>query len=170
MTNDLLYSMISERRGMDEKTAEALQEVCSRYPYCQPARLLLAKNLAVCGKDPERQAIKEAFAYAGNRKSFSNYLNAPAKSRTKSQQDIIERFLKADPKITPIKEALTDDNIAQGSLREDDSLASETLADILAKQGKKERALSMYKKLSLMFPEKMPYFAKKMEEITKSTN
>jgi hypothetical protein len=170
MINDILYTLISGRRAMDAETAAALDEICREYPYCQPARLLLARNMVLLGKDADESIRKHAFAYAGNRKLFSDYLNTPLPSRRKTHEDIINRFLQKEPKISPIKDKLSDENIAQHCLQEDNSLVSETLADILAQQGKKERALQMYKKLSLMFPEKMTYFAKKIETISKSTN
>lgn len=170
MTNDILFSLISNRRFMDGETADLLEEICREHPWCQPAQLLFARNMALLGRDPDEKIRKHAFAYAGNRKLFADYLNAPPPTRHVNQQAIIDSFLKKDPRITPIREKLSDENIARHSLQEDENLVSETLADILAKQGKKERAVQMYEKLSLMFPEKMTYFAKKIESISKSIN
>lgn len=48
----------------------------------------------------------------------------------------------------------------------ENSIISESLAVILAKQGKKDKAVDMYKKLSLRNPEKNSYFADRIKELT----
>jgi pentatricopeptide repeat protein len=44
---------------------------------------------------------------------------------------------------------------------------SESLAEIYVKQGKLDKALEMYRKLSLRNPQKNAYFADKIKEILK---
>lgn len=56
--------------------------------------------------------------------------------------------------------------LAIKSLVQDDDLVSETLADLLAWQGNKTKAIEMYRKLILQFPEKSSYFATKIEKIS----
>ncbi len=56
--------------------------------------------------------------------------------------------------------------LAIKSLVQDDELVSETLADLLAWQGNKAKAIEMYRKLILRFPEKSGYFATKIEKIS----
>ncbi len=48
----------------------------------------------------------------------------------------------------------------------ENSIISESLALILAKQGKRDKAVEMYKKLSLRNPEKNSYFADRIKELT----
>ncbi len=55
--------------------------------------------------------------------------------------------------------------VAKLSLEEDDEVISETLANLLANQGYNEKAIDMYEKLSLLFPEKSTYFARKIEHL-----
>lgn len=57
--------------------------------------------------------------------------------------------------------------MAMNSITREDDLASESLADLYTKQGKYDLAINMYKKLSLLSPEKNTYFAAKIEEILK---
>lgn len=55
---------------------------------------------------------------------------------------------------------------AMESISLESSLISESLAEILARQGKKEKAIAMYKKLSLRNPEKSAYFADRISELS----
>lgn len=57
--------------------------------------------------------------------------------------------------------------MAVNSITKEDDLVSESLAEILVKQGKFEKAIDMYKKLSLRNPQKNAYFARKIEQINK---
>ena len=79
---------------------------------------------------------------------------------------IIDRFLKANPKIPPgVK-----NESSNYSLIEDFSsneLMTETLAKVLVKQKKYKKAISAYKILSLKYPEKNVFFAGKIQEIRK---
>ena len=57
--------------------------------------------------------------------------------------------------------------MAVNSIAKEDGLASESLADIYIKQGKYDKAVEMYRKLSLRNPQKSAYFARKIEEVLK---
>jgi hypothetical protein len=58
-------------------------------------------------------------------------------------------------------------NMAVTSITKEEDLASESLAEVLQKQGKLDKAIDMYKKLSLLNPQKKAYFAAKIEQINK---
>ena len=57
--------------------------------------------------------------------------------------------------------------MAVNSIAREEGLASESLADIYIKQGKFDKAIEMYRKLSLRNPQKNAYFARKIEEVLK---
>jgi len=57
--------------------------------------------------------------------------------------------------------------MAVNSISSEDGLVSETLADIYIKQGKYDKAVEVYRKLSLRNPQKNVYFARKIDEILK---
>lgn len=88
------------------------------------------------------------------------------------QQDLIERFMRAEPRITPAKSGEYDTvNIAKESLEEDFDLVTETMAILFARQGKIERARKVYKRLMELYPEKSVYFAAQLKNLnaTKKT-
>ena len=57
--------------------------------------------------------------------------------------------------------------MAVNSITSEDGLASESLAEIYTKQQKYDKAVEMYRKLSLRNPQKSAYFARKIEEVLK---
>jgi hypothetical protein len=87
----------------------------------------------------------------------------PLKDR---QQALIERFMKAEPKITPGKSGEYDTtNIARESLEEDFTLVTETMAQLFARQGKLDKARKVYRRLIELHPEKSVYFAAQLKNL-----
>jgi hypothetical protein len=107
--------------------------------------------------------------------SFTEWLNhfkhkaAVEKEETKEKKALKAAWQKeklaeaADEELDEIPEPLFKQ--AMDSISMESSLISEALAEILAKQGKKDKAISMYKKLSLRNPEKSHYFANLINEL-----
>ncbi len=65
------------------------------------------------------------------------------------------------------KEADRVRNFAAHSIEERD-IMTETMAEVLAKQGMYENAISLYQKLSLIYPPKSAYFASRIEQLKSS--
>lgn len=59
--------------------------------------------------------------------------------------------------------------MAVNSITREEDLISESLAEILIRQGKYDKAIDMYQKLSLRIPQKNAYFARKINEIIKES-
>lgn len=57
------------------------------------------------------------------------------------------------------------EDLSMPSVREDSTLISENLAVIMAKQGKMEKALDIYRKLIWKYPDKKAYFVSRIEEL-----
>ena len=89
------------------------------------------------------------------------------KSNRKSSRDIIENFIKEDPKISKPKKTdfFSPVNMARISVVEDSSFVTETLAKIYEKQGNYGKAINAYENLILKYPEKNVYFAGRIEAI-----
>ena len=107
--------------------------------------------------------------------SFSDWLNH-FKSKTEKEQieEQEKRALKTawqKEKLTAIIEEEQDEipemifKQAMDSISMENALISESLAEILAKQGKTDKAIEMYKKLSLRNPEKNSYFADRIKDL-----
>jgi hypothetical protein len=67
----------------------------------------------------------------------------------------------------PFLVALSAQELAERSVAENKDVISETLARLLAKQGYRDKAVDMYERLRLAFPEKSAYFAAEIEKLKK---
>ncbi|MBA6153276.1 tetratricopeptide repeat protein [Gelidibacter maritimus] len=79
--------------------------------------------------------------------------------------DIIDKFITANPKISPVKQKTSSINLAQTQLVKNDSLMTETLARIYLEQKNYEKAIQSYKILILKYPEKSSFFADQIKAV-----
>jgi hypothetical protein len=94
---------------------------------------------------------------------------SPESDKHKEQLQIIDHFIKIQPSIVNLKdkESHTNDLTTIKTGEFGDNIISETLVEILLKQGKKEKAVEVLKKLIWKFPQKKAYFAAQIEELRK---
>ena len=93
----------------------------------------------------------------------------PSDPKQKEQLDIIDKFIKSKPSISKGKTsspATPATDLSESSSVFTDNIVSETLVEILIKQGKKEKAIEVLRKLIWKFPQKKAYFAAQIEELT----
>ena len=118
--------------------------------------------------------------------SFSDWLtvlrHAPIEAEAaekpvkKKSHQLIDNFLNMDtPKILAKPNELGDEPhkikaTVEESTMENDDLMSETLADIYIKQKHYKKAIGIYEKLRLKYPEKNVYFARRISDLEKLTN
>ncbi|HNB80964.1 MAG TPA: hypothetical protein PLP34_01710 [Chitinophagaceae bacterium] len=107
--------------------------------------------------------------------SFTDWLqHFKKKTESEKEEEKEQRALKtawqkeklaaaADEEIDEIPEPIFKQ--AMESISSETDLVSESLAEILTRQGKKDKAIAMYKKLSLRNPEKSAYFARLIEDL-----
>jgi tetratricopeptide (TPR) repeat protein len=82
----------------------------------------------------------------------------------KGDLDLIDSFLKTNPKIIPDENRTYQVDLLE-SLQENPDNQTETLADIYARQGYKDKAIEIYEQLFLKYPEKHIYFAAQIERL-----
>lgn len=90
----------------------------------------------------------------------------------KEQIEIVDDFIKnspvlSKPNLNAESEIMSQKDMAKDSGKFSDELASENLAKILLKQGKRKDAEKIYKKLIEKFPKKKTYFADQIKKIKK---
>ncbi len=86
-------------------------------------------------------------------------------TKQKEQNEIIEQFIKTKPVLSKPKPVGASEDLSEDSGIFSDNIISETLVDILLKQGKKEKAVEVLKKLIWKFPQKKTYFAAQIEKL-----
>lgn len=92
--------------------------------------------------------------------------DAIAKSNVNDFQNILDKFIKENPSISrPKAEFFNPMNMARQSVEEDEELVTETLANLLYKQGNYKKAIRAYEKLCLKYPSKLSYFATLIQKI-----
>lgn len=85
--------------------------------------------------------------------------------------EILEKFIASNPTISrPKTEFFNPSKAAKKSLEPDENLATETLAKIALKQNNYLKAIKIYEKLSLRFPEKFTIFATQIKKIKTDNN
>ncbi|MEI6820898.1 MAG: hypothetical protein WCL51_03115 [Bacteroidota bacterium] len=120
---------------------------------------IIQKRLAEINK--EKSNVKQAVAE--NQEKYDKEI--------KDANELIEKFLKDQPKIkTPKQEKEFVEDLERNSLADNDDIISETLASIYEKQGYFTKAIKLYNKLILKFPEKSSYFANQIQRLKKINN
>lgn len=95
----------------------------------------------------------------------------PEDEKHKEQIQIIDQFIKIQPSITQAKERIQQaptgdlNTIKSGDFGE--NIVSETLVELLIKQGKKDKAIEVLKKLIWKYPQKKTFFAAQIEDLKK---
>ncbi|WP_029164095.1 tetratricopeptide repeat protein [Anaerophaga thermohalophila] len=187
------FSGIDEESG-DEK-ADAEEEASGRKEH-NPDLVLPAADLL----DYEKEAYSSAYSLESEvskppvdfneNHSFSEWLyllrhqpvdkgtNAEKEQTSKSKQggkmELIDNFLNnagSQTRIVPSNNnSVSDKDFSVKSFEENDDLMTETLANIHIKQGRYQKAIEIFERLRLKYPEKSVYFAGRIEEMEELIN
>ena len=128
-----------------------------------PADLKAKKKVEQAKSQEFIAAEPEAFDIM---KEINAYQEVSFKTAPKSV--ILSKFLETgNYKVDEMGDAseLSVEDLGKKSIREDESLDTETLAVVLEKQGKFDRAISVYEKLIAKYPEKSSTFAIRISEL-----
>ena len=99
-----------------------------------------------------------------------DYLIDEIAQRRELQNSIIDSFLTKDPGLIRTTKSQLEamgkqEDLSVGSVRLEKGIVTESYAKILTMQGRKDKAIEVYEKLILKFPEKKAYFASKIQEL-----
>jgi hypothetical protein len=88
-------------------------------------------------------------------------------TRKQLQTDLIDKFIISNPRIEPVREKSNQpvEDLSKPHIEEKETFVTETLARIYVNQGYYSKAIEIYEKLSLKFPEKSSYFAAQIEKV-----
>ena len=87
--------------------------------------------------------------------------------RKKIQSELIDKFIMTNPRIEPVRDKTDkpNDDLSRPFTEEKGELVTETLAKIYVNQGYYSKAIDIYEKLSLKYPEKSSYFATQIQKV-----
>ena len=123
--------------------------------------------------DEKRKSLDELKAIIANRlkeieAEKQKKETEEAKPKKLSRKELIDKFILENPSISrPKAEFYNPISVAQNSIIDQENIVSETLGKIYEKQGYIEKAISIYEKLCLKYPEKSRYFAAQIERVQK---
>lgn len=149
-----------------EPDRAALDALVRRYEWFSPARVL---RECVTGRRDARLALLAPWRAESS--LYAEPFDADALQPAASSDELIDRFLEtADLRIVaedgePDEEVRIDPDLAYN-----EELVSESLAEIYLAQGLSDKAVAIYRKLSLLNPEKSVYFAELIDKIAQQEN
>ena len=172
--NEIEELPAGEKVSIIENSDELISAVYTQDYFLQQGERIPDELPDEISSDKEKEEAEKALMVM---MSFSEWL-LHFKSTTLKQQEEKkdQKALKTMWQKEKLAAALEEENeeipenvfeMAVNSITKEDGLASESLAEIYIKPGKYDKAMDMYRKLSLRNPQKNAYFARKIEEVLK---
>ena len=89
------------------------------------------------------------------------------KNKKQNNIDLIDRFIEKSPKIKPLRQPKSYEDLSQRNIQDSSPLMTETLARVYLEQKNYDQAIQSYKILCLKYPEKSALFADQIKAIEK---
>lgn len=162
-----------ELLALIEKRIEELKAARLKESKLTQQGLALTSDAPFANPGPETIKRKSALAYDIEeslgplvpKKQFSPDPGQPLTQKL----DIIDSFINSNPVIKRHKAEFFDaDDFAEKSSQPQEEIISETLAMVYAQQGNFVKAIKIYEKLRLNYPEKSSYFAAQIKKLSNS--
>lgn len=141
-------------------SADDARALVARFPWFAPARALCESATGVADA---RQALLAPWRVQG---PFAMPEVDAGALMSLSADDVIDRFLREENlRIVADEGEAVEEVLTEARLDEEDEVVSEELAAIYLAQGLRDKAAAIYRKLSLLNPEKSIYFAEQIAKI-----
>ena len=138
----------------DAAVRAELDALVARWPWFAPLRVL---REAAAGEADARVALMAPWRAESVLKAARVDVRALV---ALSSDDVIDRFLREeDLRIVADEGEPAGEVLTEARLDDEDEVVSEELAEIYLAQGLRDKAIAIYRKLSLLNPEKSIYFA-----------
>ena len=139
---------------------EALVRLCRRYPWFRPLRIEEQRRGGVA------PAVVEVVAPWRVESSLVQGAVDVEQLLHLSTEDLIDRFLSEENLRIVAEEGEVENEVqTEAQLSDEEEVVSEELAEIYLAQGLRNEAKAIYRKLSLLNPEKSVYFAELIDRI-----
>ncbi len=148
-----------------EPDGAALDALVRRYEWFGPARVLRERST---GRSDARSALLAPWQVESSLRAEP--IDATA-LQSASSDDLIDRFLEVSDLRIVAEEGEPDQEVRIApDLADNEELVSESLAEIYLAQGLSDQAIAIYRKLSLLNPEKSIYFVELIDKIEREKN
>ncbi len=155
-------------KAAEAKVVEEAEEKAESQPETDPSEVKSAESPKEEATKPTEEPISDTLKVVRRRAGKVQSTKYESRKTDTEEEKIIDEFITKSPSISKPKETADPESkkdLADKSTRFQADIATEYLAEIYVEQGKIERAISIYTKLGLKFPEKKSFFAARIEEL-----
>ena len=169
--NDNVFSRIEPIETKEEQSSGIIREKVFIIPEIDLSGSHEELSAEMALLEEKRKSLDELKAIIANRlkeleAEKQRKDTEQAQPKKLSRKELIDKFILENPSISrPKAEFYNPISVAQNSIIDQENIVSETLAKIYEKQGYFEKAISIYEKLRLKYPEKSRYFAAQIERL-----
>lgn len=168
--SDHLNEIISVSSETPKKSAEENLEIGKPLDFSVNETHSFQEWLQLSRTQPidrtKEKSIPSSIAIPEAKASLSAVNDIKLDDDKKKKEEIINKFIETNPKISPIKQTPITPAVQLNTNEEDNSyLMTETLARVYLEQKKYTKAIQAYEILILKYPEKISFFADRISDI-----